>query len=237
MNYSTILYYVLRIPAVLIALTFHECAHGWMSYKLGDPTAKNLGRLTLNPIKHIDPIGFLMMIVVGFGYAKPVPINSRYYSKPKRDMALTAAAGPVMNIILAILSVLIFNLFAMAAPDPDKYEDIPVVLFCTMCFFVITAQLNLFLALFNLIPVPPLDGSRIAYIFLPTKWYFGLMRYERYIMIGFMALVIILHRVFGISIISGVSMFFLGNLEVLISKIPAFSKGLYYFVSIIYLGI
>lgn len=235
MNYSTILYYVLRIPAVLIALTFHECAHGWMSYKLGDPTAKNLGRLTLNPIKHIDPIGFLMMIVVGFGYAKPVPINSRYYSKPKRDMALTAAAGPVMNIILAILSVLIFNLFAMAAPD--KYEETPVVLLCAMLFFVITAQLNLFLALFNLIPVPPLDGSRIAYIFLPTKWYFGLMRYERYIMIGFMALVIILHRVFGISIISGVSMFFLGNLEVLISKIPAFSKGLYYFVSIIYLGI
>lgn len=233
MDYSFILYYVLRIPAVLIALTFHECAHGWVSYKLGDPTAKNLGRLTLNPIKHIDPIGFLMMIVVGFGYAKPVPINSRYYSKPKRDMALTAAAGPAMNLILSILALVIFNFIAMIEPAEGIAANVWTV---ALMFFVIAAELNLYLALFNLIPVPPLDGSRIAYIFLPTKWYFGLMKYERYIMIGFMATIIILHRVFGISILSGISMFFLGNLEILLSKIPIFSNGISIFIQILLLA-
>ena len=233
MDYSFILYYVLRIPAVLIALTFHECAHGWVSYKLGDPTAKNLGRLTLNPIKHIDPIGFLMMIVVGFGYARPVPVNSRYYSKPKRDMALTAAAGPAMNLILSILALLIFNFIAMIEPAEGVAANVWTV---ALMFFVILAELNLYLALFNLIPVPPLDGSRIAYIFLPTKWYFGLMKYERYIMIGFMAIIIILHRVFGISILSGISMFFLGNLELLLSKIPIFSNGISIFIQILLLA-
>ena len=102
-----------------------------------------------------------------------------------------------------------------------------------MLFFVVMAQLNLFLALVNLIPVPPLDGSRIAFMFLPAKMYFGLMKYERYIMIGFMVIVLVLHRVFGISIIYGVSRFFLGNLEILLSKIPIFQNGIFYFLQLL----
>jgi Zn-dependent protease len=98
------------IPTVLIALTFHEVAHGWMSYKLGDPTAYNMGRLSLNPLKHLDPIGALCMLLVGVGWAKPVPVNARYYKNPKKGMALTAVAGPAMNLILAFGGVLLYTL-------------------------------------------------------------------------------------------------------------------------------
>ena len=104
---DTLIQFLFVVPCVLIALTFHEFAHGYMAYKLGDPTAKNLGRLTLNPLKHLDPIGTICMIFFHFGWAKPVPINSRYFKKPRRDMALTAAAGPIMNFILALFGMLV----------------------------------------------------------------------------------------------------------------------------------
>lgn len=231
MNY-VILMYLLRIPMVLLSLSVHEFSHGLMAYKLGDQTAKNFGRLTLNPIKHIDLVGLLMMIVVGFGYAKPVPVNTRYFKHPRSGMALTAAAGPISNILLSIISIFIFNFVAMINPAQTSGFGYNVWI-GAMMFFVIGAELNLFLALFNLIPIPPLDGSRIAFMFLPTKWYFGLMKYERYIMIGFMAIVIILHRVFNISIVSGVSMFFLGNFEILLSKIPIFAGNFNVFVNVL----
>ena len=225
----TILMYVLRIPIVLISLSIHEFSHALTAYKLGDPTAKSMGRLTLNPLRHIDPIGLIMMIVIGFGYARPVPVSSRYFKKPRRDMALTAAAGPISNLILSLLALVIFNFVAMITPQTEGGVGYNIWI-GAMLFFVVMAQLNLFLALFNLIPVPPLDGSRIAFMFLPAKWYFGLMKYERYIMIGFMVIVLVLHRVFGISIIYGVSRFFLGNLEILLSKIPIFQNGIFYFL-------
>ena len=107
----TVVSLLCRIPAVLLALSIHEAAHGLIANKLGDPTAKNLGRITINPIKHIDPIGAISMLVFGIGWAKPVPVNSRYFKKPKRDMALTAAAGPISNILIAIVSIVLFFLF------------------------------------------------------------------------------------------------------------------------------
>ena len=216
MDVYTILQYVIMIPCVLIALTFHEVSHGYMSYKLGDPTARNLGRLTLNPIKHIDPIGFICMILFKFGWAKPVPVNSRYYKKPRRDMALVAAAGPLANILLAFVAMILVNVFEMI---PVTSELSYKILWATVNFFYTLATLSIYLAVFNLIPIPPFDGSRILYVFLPTKWYFGVMKYERYIMIGFM-LFIILGGSFGI--LSVISSFILGGMDGLISLIPIF---------------
>ena len=225
----TILMYVIRVPVVLLSLAFHECAHAWMAYKLGDPTAKEFGRLTLNPLKHIDPIGAIMMFVIGIGYAKPVPVNSRYFKKPRRDMALTAAAGPVSNIILCLLSLIIFNLFA--AIEISKPEGAGFYLWeGTLMFFAAATELNLMLALFNLIPIPPLDGSRIAFMFLPTKWYIALAKYERFIMIGFFAVVLFVTRVLKFSIISIISVYILSALQSLLSHIPLFQNGLYYLI-------
>ena len=175
--------YLMRIPVLLLALTVHETAHGYAAYRLGDPTAYNQGRLTLNPLKHLDPIGTLMMLLFGFGYAKPVPINARYFRKPKRDMALTALAGPLSNILLAWLGIF---LFCVAAKFVDANNSAGYVV---MLFLQVFYMLNLGLGIFNLIPIPPLDGSRIFLIFLPTKYYFSIMRYERYIMLVAIALI------------------------------------------------
>ena len=172
---------ILTIPIVLIALTFHEVAHGWVSYKMGDPTAYNLGRLTLNPVKHLDPIGAAAMLLIGVGWAKPVPVNSRYYKKPKLGMALTAFAGPVVNLLLAFVGVILstasINLIYINSIDPQ-------LIMIIYEFFLCFALMNIYFAVFNLIPIPPLDGSRIAFIFLPDRIYFGLMRYEQYIKLG-----------------------------------------------------
>ena len=226
----TILVYVIRVPVVLLSLAFHECAHAWMSYKLGDPTARNMGRLTLNPLRHIDPIGALMMLIIGIGYAKPVPVNSRYYKKPRLYMALTAAAGPISNLILCIVSLIIFNLFA--AINVDGTTGALLYLWeGAMVFFAAAAELNLLLALFNLIPIPPLDGSRIAFMFLPAKWYFGLMKYERIIMIVFFAIVLFMTRVLNFSILSYVSLYLLGGMQYLLSFIPLFKDGISWLVA------
>ncbi len=186
---STLIEFLYVIPCVLIALTFHEFAHGYMAYKLGDPTAKNLGRLTLNPLKHLDPIGAICMLLFHFGWAKPVPINSRYFKKPRRDMALTAAAGPIMNFILAFLGVLIYRLlYKLFVAFPPSSEFVYYLQYSALTLFSYFHMLNLSLGIFNLIPLPPLDGSRIFYIFLPPKWYFGIMKYERYIQLAILVL-------------------------------------------------
>lgn len=173
---------LLSLPIVLLALCLHETAHGFVAYKLGDPTARNLGRLTLNPLKHLDPIGFICMLLFGFGWAKPVPINTRYFKNPKRDMAISALAGPVSNLLLAVVFALLLKLyysfFIFSVPTDAAYF--------IYLFFVLGIRLNITLAVFNLIPIPPLDGSRIMLLFLPTDTYFKIMRYERYLSIALM---------------------------------------------------
>ncbi|MBE6664279.1 MAG: site-2 protease family protein [Ruminococcaceae bacterium] len=185
---------LLRLPIVIIALVVHECAHGFIAYKLGDPTAKYLGRLTLNPIKHLDPIGALCMLLFRFGWAKPVPINPMYFKNPKVGMALSSLAGPTSNIILSfigtffyVLSVKLGNLIIVTTANTGLYTPLSYL----YQFFAMFAILNMSLAIFNLIPLPPLDGSRIISIFLPQRAYFRIMRYERYIGIGFMVLLLV----------------------------------------------
>lgn len=180
------------IPVMLIAFTVHELAHGYTAYKLGDPTARNFGRLTLNPVKHLDPAGVLLMLFVGFGWAKPVPVNPRYFKKPKRDLALTSIAGPVSNIILAFAGVLISHIIAALANNFFK-ETTPyfLVLFVSfvMYFFDIFVYLNLSLAFFNLIPIPPLDGSKILDLVLPPKASYYYSQISRF---GFIILLVLL---------------------------------------------
>ena len=162
------------IPA-LICITIHELAHGYTAYRLGDDTAKQMGRLTLNPIKHIDFFGFLMMIVFKFGWANPVPVNPHNFKKPKRDMAITALAGPLSNILLAVFLLLLYGgLFPIL-----KNKAAGTVL--EMIY--ITAYLSISLAAFNIIPIPPLDGAKVLFSFVSDRTYFKLMRYERYGMI------------------------------------------------------
>ncbi len=186
---DTLIQFLFVVPCVLIALTFHEFAHGYMAYKLGDPTAKNFGRLTLNPLKHLDPIGTICMIFFHFGWAKPVPINTRYFKKPRRDMALTAAAGPIMNFILALFGVLVCRILTkIFVTFPAQSDFVYYIQYAALTLFSYFHMLNLSLGVFNLIPIPPLDGSRIFYIFLPQKWYFGVMKYEKYIQLALLVL-------------------------------------------------
>ena len=174
---------ILTALAVLITLSVHEYCHGYAAYKLGDNTAKNLGRLTLNPIKHIDPIGALCMLLFKVGWAKPLPINPRNFNNPKRDFALTALAGPLSNLIMAFFSagiyLLIFAIFKNSYFEPGAFALKLVT--NTITFIWIFHSVNIGLGIFNLIPIPPLDGSRLLNVFLPPKAYFGIMKYERQI--------------------------------------------------------
>ena len=199
---------VMTVVTVLISLTVHEVAHGWAAYKMGDPTAKNLGRLTLDPRKHLDPIGTIMMLFVGVGYAKPVPVNSRYFRKPKLGMALTAAAGPAVNIIMSFFATsfyLLFDKLYVNAYVAGSSSFTVTALSYLATFFYYFHILNITLAIFNLIPIPPFDGSRIAFIFLPERLYFGVMKYERYILLG---ILILLYSGSSFGIISTVADFF-----------------------------
>lgn len=186
---------LLTIPAVLIALTVHECAHGFAAWRLGDPTARSLGRLSLNPLKHIDPIGAICMIFFRFGWAKPVPINTRYFRKPRRDMAITAAAGPISNFLLSFLGAFLymacFVLFNAILARIEASDLLFLFLKYTLDFLYIFHFVNLTLGLFNCLPVPPLDGSRFFLVFLPPRAYFAVMRYERYITLALFLLLYI----------------------------------------------
>ncbi len=172
------------------AITFHEYAHGWVAHKLGDPTAKSMGRLTLNPLAHLDPIGALMMIFFRFGWAKPVPVNPYYFKEPKKDMALVAVAGPIANILTAFVSITICPIFVAVV---NKLGAINIVTIFIAQLFAACAQLNVYFAIFNLIPFPPLDGSKILFSVLPNEIYNKLLMYEKYGMI-----VLILLSVTGI---------------------------------------
>lgn len=172
MDWASLLDLLLRLAAVLICIIIHEVSHGLAAYRLGDPTAKAQHRLSLNPLRHIDPFGALMMLLVGFGWAKPVPVDMRYFKRPKSGMAVTALAGPVSNFLLAYLALLIaYTVLALAgAASALAWE---IIDFCTL-----TASLSIGLGVFNLIPFPPLDGSKILGIVLPDRIYYKILHYE-----------------------------------------------------------
>ena len=180
LNFNDIPSLVLTLLAVLIALTVHEYAHGYTAYRLGDDTARNFGRLSLNPIKHIDPFGALCLLVFRFGWAKPVPINPRNFKNPKRDFAISALAGPLVNILISFFSAFLYLLcltqLSKISYDTELSYNIALNL---IRFFAIFHSVNLGLGIFNLIPIPPLDGSRILSVVLPPRAYFGIMKYER----------------------------------------------------------
>lgn len=201
-SFSDLIQYLLMLPIILLALSTHEVSHGLAAYKLGDHTARDFGRLTLNPLKHLDPFGVICMLLFRFGWAKPVPVNARYFKNPRRDMALTAAAGPVSNILLSFVFALLLRV-QLFAVEHFFYEDMIAAaigsssvsmgfkMMCVLAYILyMGVLLNINLAVFNLIPIPPFDGSRIAYVFLPQNFYFKIMRYERYIMIGILLLLL-----------------------------------------------
>ncbi len=200
---GTLLLFLFRLPVILIALSVHELAHGYTSYKLGDSTAKYMGRLSLNPLRHLDPVGAFLLLFVGFGWAKPVVVDSRYFKHPKRDMALTALAGPLSNFVLAFIGC--FAYYAIVSLTDTGWTSI-YLLYCfsngeiagtvtvagifAVLFYLFTLM-NVGLGVFNLIPIPPLDGSKILYAFLPYRWLYKIAPYERYIGLGLMALILL----------------------------------------------
>ena len=177
---DAIIYILSTMVVIFLTLPIHEFAHGFIADKLGDPTPRYQGRLTLNPFAHIDYIGSLCILLFGFGWAKPVQVNSYNFKSPKRDMALTALAGPVSNIVVALISMILANAVIVITNSLRFYY--------VMAFFMYVAQINVYLAVFNLIPIPPLDCSRILSVVLPNRYYYKLMRYERYIYYGLLAL-------------------------------------------------
>lgn len=186
MDWLGMLSFLVTMVVVVLCLTFHELSHGLAAYAMGDPTAKTQGRLSLNPIRHIDLMGFLCMLVAGVGWAKPVSIRPDRFRNPKVGMAVSAAAGPASNLLLAFVSMICYKLL----PVLFGWYAVPDLL---QQFFWYMITMNISLGVFNLLPVPPFDGSRIALLFLPRKYYFKAMQYERYIMIA-----VLLLALFGI---------------------------------------
>ena len=195
--------FLMWLPIIMLSLSFHEASHAFIAYKLGDPTARNFGRVTLNPVKHLDPIGFIAMLTIGFGWAKPCPVNTRNFRNPRKGFALSSLAGPVSNMILALgftVLMAIFYLIYLIVAIVRGLAEPPVFVDYIQMFLYYGIYLNVSLAIFNFLPVPPLDGSRILGLILPDKVYYAFLKYERYIGIGFAMLVIILSQ-FNISII------------------------------------
>jgi Zn-dependent protease len=195
MNIQSLL---LIAPPILLALTFHEYAHAYVAHRYGDDTAQKNGRLSLNPLRHLDPLGTIMIFLVQFGWAKPVPVNPYNLRNPKKDMLWISAAGPISNMLLALMSGLLFRLLSENAATPERSTIAGLIVL--MVF--LSMKINLALAIFNILPIAPLDGSKILYGLLPPgfgKMIFALERYGPFILIG----LIIFGRATGVSILGG----------------------------------
>ena len=176
----------LYIIIILISLSVHELAHGYVAYRCGDATARNMGRLTLNPLAHLDPIGTIMMLVFGFGYARPVPVNPRNFNHFKRDTCFVSFAGPVSNLLMALIGGILYGLAVVLMFMFKVGNSVPMDYL--MFFLINFMYANISLFIFNLLPIPPLDGSRIVSTLLPGKWAFYYLKYERYIMLAVLIL-------------------------------------------------
>lgn len=192
---------LLVFAIVLFSLSAHEAAHAYAAKKLGDYTAYYQGRVTLNPLKHLNPFGALSMLLVGIGWANPVPINPANFKNPRKGMMLSSLAGPLSNLCIAVISTFCGSLsnfiYKLVAANGGMTEGLYYVFYALVIFFYYAAYLNFSLAVFNLIPCPPFDGSRIFFYFLPKSWYFKVMRYERYLGLAVLILILVLSR-FGI---------------------------------------
>ncbi|MCI5124672.1 MAG: site-2 protease family protein [Candidatus Electrothrix sp. AR5] len=184
---DTIQQLIIMAPPFLFALTFHELAHGYTAWKLGDPTAKDQGRLTMNPLKHIDPLGVLAFFIMKIGWAKPVPVNPRYFQDPQKGMLITALAGPVANLFLAIISAVLFKILA-AVPISSQFMFNLLNPMIGMVWA--SVWVNVMLAVFNFLPIPPLDGSKILMGLLPSDQAAGYARLEPY---GFIILLVLFY--------------------------------------------
>ncbi len=195
MQFQTLL---LIAPPILLALTFHEYAHAYMAYRYGDDTARQSGRLTLNPLRHLDPLGTIMIFIVHFGWAKPVPVNPSRLKNPKKDMLWISAVGPLANMILALASGLLIRVLLTIGVTPDRHTAIGLL----FLMVIMSLQINLALAIFNILPIAPLDGSKILFALLPVRYekliYF-LERYGPFILIG----LIIFSQATGVSVLGG----------------------------------
>ena len=182
LDWSVLINILMGVIPSLICITLHELSHGYTAYLLGDNTAKNAGRLTLNPVKHIDLFGLIMMAVFHFGWAKAVPVNMRNFKNPKKGMAITALAGPAMNVVITVVFLFLYGLLYEPLGGSTWGHYVLQMIY-------LTSYISIALAVFNLIPIPPLDGSKILFSLMNDEQYAKLMRYERYGMVLLLALV------------------------------------------------
>jgi Zn-dependent protease len=190
---------LLIAPPILLALTFHEYAHAYVANRLGDDTAKQSGRLSLNPLRHLDPLGTIMIFLVHFGWAKPVPVNPYRLKNPKKDMLWISAAGPAANMILALASGILLRFIVATAGEADRYSFMGLLTYVVF----MSLQINLALAIFNILPIAPLDGSKILSGLLPArfeKMLYFMERYGPFILLG----LIIFGSVTGVSVLGGI---------------------------------
>lgn len=178
----TLIQLLVSIPGMLLCLSVHEASHGFAAYALGDPTAKNAGRLTIDPVRHLDPIGTICLLFFHVGWAKPVPVNPHYFKHPRRDMALVSLAGPLSNFMLALIALFLYHPLRMSSSN--------IVATIALMLYM-AAVMSIGLGVFNLIPVPPLDGSKILFSFLPYQIEQKIAQYQQFIQFGLFALLFI----------------------------------------------